>query len=91
MVPQPSSPTQTNMVDEDTIIGGMDGANTTGPSLDAGQGSVNIIRTPTMATPIVSDPFGLDTSGGIPSHMEQLGGSGVLPGPTREETESMPS
>ena len=42
-----------------------------------------------MATPNVSHPFGLDTDGGIPSQTKILGGSEVLPSPTRGETESM--
>jgi hypothetical protein len=58
MVPQPSSPPQKIVADEATIIGDMDGATTTDPSLDAGHASVNIIKTPPMATLNVSDPHG---------------------------------
>ncbi|GKE24382.1 hypothetical protein Tco_1435894, partial [Tanacetum coccineum] len=51
VVPQPRSPTQTNVADEAASIG-MDvrhgGAATTVTSLDAGQGSGNIDKTPSM-------------------------------------------
>ncbi|GJV54909.1 ribonuclease H-like domain-containing protein [Tanacetum coccineum] len=51
VVPQPRSPTQTNVADEAASTG-MDvrhgGAATTVTSLDAGQGSVNIDKTPSM-------------------------------------------
>ena len=59
-------------------------------SLDAEQERGNITKTFSMATLNVSDPLGLDAGGGLPSHMEPMGGSGVRPIPTRDKTEYMP-
>jgi hypothetical protein len=42
-----------------------------------------------MATLNVFDSQELDTGSEIPSQIETMGGSGVLPSPTRGETESM--
>ena len=78
------------MADEAAIIGSMDGAGATVSGLEAGQDSANITKTPTMATPNVPSPTRLGTGGGIQSHWHDIGGSGVQPSPTREETEFVP-
>lgn len=68
----------------------MDGANTTASVLVAGQESVNVIKTPPMATLNVNDPHRFGAGSGIPIQLETISGSVVLPSPFREETESLP-
>ena len=83
--------TQINLgADEAAILGSMDGAGATVSGLAAGQDSTNILKTPTMATSNVPSPTRLGAGDGIQSQRLDIGGSGVLPSPTREETEFMP-
>ena len=89
MVPQPSSPTHPIVADE-AAYGNMGMATTTVSGLDDGQVRGNITKTFPTTTPNVYDPIGFDAGGGIPSHMEHMGGSRVIPSPTRDETEFMP-